>query len=104
MIKTMHRREFLGTSAAAAAALAVPLAFADDAKKVSPSEKINVALIGCRGMGRADLQDFIKGPGVEVAALCDVDPRESETTIDLLKKPERPIDSLYIETDYRRIV
>jgi len=37
------------------------------------SERIRVALIGCNGMGFYNLQDHLKVPGVECAALCDVD-------------------------------
>src|SRR6186997_2370844 len=42
-------------------------------KKMSPNEKIRIALIGCRGMGFGDLQNALKQPGVECAALCDID-------------------------------
>ena len=52
-MNAMHRRYFLGTSAAAAAGLAGSLALADDKKQVSPNEKVTVALVGCGGMGRA---------------------------------------------------
>ena len=34
---------------------------------------INVALIGCRGMGWADLTSMMQNPGVQLVALCDVD-------------------------------
>lgn len=40
---------------------------------VSANDKISVALIGCRGMGWYNLQDFLKVPEVECVALCDVD-------------------------------
>ncbi len=40
---------------------------------VSANDKIIVGLIGCNGMGFANLQVFLKQPGVECAALCDVD-------------------------------
>lgn len=40
----------------------------------SPSEKVNVALIGCRSMGFNNLKAFLrKGNNVECVALCDVD-------------------------------
>ena len=37
------------------------------------NDTINVALIGCRGMGWADLCAMMKNPGVQLVALCDVD-------------------------------
>ncbi len=42
-------------------------------KKTSPNEKITVALIGARGMGFGDLENALKQPNVECAALCDID-------------------------------
>ena len=38
-----------------------------------PSDRINVGLIGCNGMGFADLSEFLKHPQVECIGLCDVD-------------------------------
>ena len=37
------------------------------------NDVINVALIGCRSMGWADLSSMMKNPGVACVALCDVD-------------------------------
>jgi len=42
-------------------------------KKVGPNDRINVGLIGCNGMGFADLTSFLKMSDVHVIALCDVD-------------------------------
>lgn len=48
--------------------------FAKAARKKSlASDKINVALIGCRSMGFGDLENALKQSGVECVALCDVD-------------------------------
>jgi len=38
-----------------------------------PSDRINVGLIGCNGMGFADLSEFLKHPQVECIGLCDID-------------------------------
>ena len=37
------------------------------------NDTINIALIGCRGMGWADLCAMMQNPGVQLVALCDVD-------------------------------
>lgn len=37
------------------------------------NNQINVGLIGCNGMGFADLKTFLSNPGVECIALCDID-------------------------------
>jgi ornithine cyclodeaminase/alanine dehydrogenase-like protein (mu-crystallin family) len=66
----MNRREFLrDTSAALGAAAATLLA----SQAVSALNKITFALIGCGGMGRANLRDFLRLPDFECVALCDVD-------------------------------
>ena len=41
----------------------------------SPNERINVAVVGIHGRGRAHYAEFVKMPNVNVAALCDVDER-----------------------------
>ena len=71
------RREFLGrTSALTAGAMAAATLpnhiFAKGVNK-SASEKMVAALIGCKGMGMADLKAFLEQPNTECAALCDVD-------------------------------
>lgn len=72
-ISQMSRREFLRTSAAAAAftpLVARSSALAADAKPVANS-KIRVALIGCNGMGRANLTNVAAHPDVVVVGACD---------------------------------
>jgi predicted dehydrogenase len=70
-----NRREFLGTSAAtAAAAWASGKLYAVDANvKPGPNETINLGLVGCGVRGR-QLVDIFNGlDGVRFAAVCDVD-------------------------------
>ncbi|MBN1911831.1 MAG: Gfo/Idh/MocA family oxidoreductase [Pirellulales bacterium] len=70
------RREFLSVTATAAAAtgLGLPAVLAADAsgKKKSPNETIRLGLIGCGGRGPYVVNDFLKLPNCEVAAVCDV--------------------------------
>jgi predicted dehydrogenase len=103
-MKPIHRRQFLGTAAAVSAGLAAPVAGADEKKKVSPNEKVVIALIGCGGMGRYDLDDFLRLPDFEVAALCDVDPRQIGPAMDLVKKHQRPAHKVQVEKDFRKVV
>lgn len=63
----LSRRCFLQTGTIALAAW--PLR----ASAVSPNGKLRTAHIGVGGMGAADLMSVASHPGVEVAALCDVD-------------------------------
>jgi len=74
----MNRRSFIQNSLTAATgtalAAAVPVvASAATQAYVSPPEKFRVGLIGANGMGWHDLTAFLKIPGVECAAIADVD-------------------------------
>jgi predicted dehydrogenase len=42
-------------------------------KYVSPNEKINFGLIGCKGMGWADMKSILKNSETDCIAICDVD-------------------------------
>lgn len=73
------RRTFLGKSSAIAAAMTYGLtrdhAEAEPApkSKVMANDKVVLGLIGCGGMGSANMRTLMEKPNVEVAALCDVD-------------------------------
>lgn len=66
----VNRRHFLQSSAATAAALALPSL----ASAKSPNEKLNIAFIGVGGRGGSNLRSVTKQSlvGVNVVALCDV--------------------------------
>jgi predicted dehydrogenase len=98
----LNRRQFLG--AAAAAGLAAPLARADEAKKVAANDKLTVALVGCGGMGRADLHDFMRLPEFEVVGLCDPDPGRIKEALEDVKKAGRPTEKIQTEKDFRKVV
>ncbi len=62
-------------------------------KQVGPNDRINVGLIGCRGMGFSDLLSMLKISEISVIALCDIDQNVlAERTADLekagIKKPK----------------
>ncbi len=96
----MHRRTFLG---AAAASLAAPMALAAG-KSVGPGDKVTVGLIGCGGMGRADLHDFMRLPDFEIVAVCDVDPSHTTDALNDMKKAGRSTDKVRVEKDFRRVI
>lgn len=70
---TGSRRRFLAHSATAGAGLAVMSAADLWAAQSAPSDRIGIGVIGCNGMGFADLQSLLKRPEAECVALCDVD-------------------------------
>jgi predicted dehydrogenase len=74
----LSRRKFLsnGSVLLAGAGLTslMPLeSLAQIRKFVSPNDRINVGLIGCKGMGFSDLTSMLKMSEITVSALCDVD-------------------------------
>jgi predicted dehydrogenase len=98
----LNRRQFLGASAAAG--LAAPLALGDEARKVGANDKLTVALVGCGGMGRGDLADFMKLPDFDVVALCDPDPGQLKGALEQVKKAGRPTEKIQTEKDFRKVV
>ena len=73
-MSAITRRVFLGSAAAAAATTTLGCrASAGAAGSTSPNEVLRVAVVGLRGRGNDHVNNYAKLPGVEVAALCDVD-------------------------------
>ena len=70
---TITRRVFLGSAAAAAATTTLGCRASAGTAVASPNQQLRVAVVGLRGRGRDHVNQFAKLPGVEVAALCDVD-------------------------------
>jgi len=72
--KPLSRRTFLGGSAAALGFLVVPRHVLGGEGPKPPSEKLNVAGIGCGGKGDSDVAGMA---GENIVALCDVDERRA---------------------------
>ena len=92
-----NRRNFIKKSTLAVAGTSASFLFpiellASIRKRVGANDRINVGLIGCKGMGFSDLTSMLKISEVSVIALCDVDKSVLEArTADLekagIKKP-----------------
>jgi predicted dehydrogenase len=67
------RRVFLKNTVITTAGLTLVPALSEALTGCAPSDRINVGLIGCNGMGFADLNEFLKHPQVECIGLCDID-------------------------------
>src|SRR5581483_404700 len=102
IMSNMNRRIFLGSSLAAG--LTATRALADEKKAASPNEKVTVALVGCGGMGMADLRDFLRVPEVEVAALCDPDEARIASALAGVKKAGRDTEKIQTVQDFRKII
>jgi predicted dehydrogenase len=67
------RRVFIRNTALTTAALGLVPTLSGSLVGCAPSDRINVGLIGCNGMGFSDLVKFLDHPEVECIALCDID-------------------------------
>jgi len=84
-----------------ASALPLELIFAQR-KTVSPLEKLQIGLIGCNGMGWANLTSHLKLPEVNCTALCDVDENVLNRRAGELEKASGKKVALY--KDYRKLL
>ncbi len=78
------RRGFIKTGAGAFAIAAAGRAWGADA----PSNRIRLAIVGCRkgGRGAAVVQRAMEVPGVEIAYVCDVDLRAMDYAAELVER------------------
>ena len=67
----MNRRQFIKDTSLTGATLGVS-AFLQNTRVVAANDRVGVGLVGCGGMGRMNLTDFMKNPEVEAVAVCDV--------------------------------
>ncbi len=91
----MDRRHFLMGSLAAAPALS-PRAPA------SPNDTIRVACVGIRGQGRVHMRHYLGYPGVEIAALCDIDESVLNERLAEVEKAGKKRPAAY--TDFRKLL
>jgi predicted dehydrogenase len=74
----LSRRQFIGRTATAVAAFSVvPRHVLGGTKFVAPSEKVNIAIIGCGGQGRTNARALFEQPDVQIIAVAD--PIESDS-------------------------
>lgn len=102
-----NRRNFIKKSTLALAGTGASFMFpmellATIRKRVGPNDRINVGLIGCKGMGFSDLSSMLKISEVNVIALCDVDKSVLESRTSDLEKAgiEKPM----WYRDYRKLL
>ncbi|MFC1225209.1 Gfo/Idh/MocA family protein [Pedobacter sp. BG31] len=84
---TSNRRDFIKTSAIAAAAfMIVPRHVLGGTGYLAPSDRLLVAGIGVGGKGQSDLDMFHKSGKADIAFLCDVDDRRAATSVKAFPK------------------
>ena len=100
---TLTRRSFLKQSSIiAAAGLGAPAYLNAATSAVSASDKINVALIGCKNMGWTNLVDFLLHDHVQCVALCDIDKSILDTKAKELSGMQKAKFDLY--SDYQKVL
>src|SRR5512140_3955789 len=70
--KNFTRRSFLGSTATAVAGLSIlPRHVLGGARFVAPSEKINVAIVGCGGQGQTNTRALFQFADVQIISIAD---------------------------------
>jgi len=67
----MNRRSFLKTTTTLAAVSLVPRHILGGPRFVAPSDKVNIAIIGCGGQGRTNVRALFNEPDARVIAVAD---------------------------------
>ncbi|QNN40754.1 Gfo/Idh/MocA family protein [Pedobacter roseus] len=84
---TSNRRDFIKTSAIAAAAfMIVPRHVLGGPGYLAPSDRLLVAGIGVGGKGQSDIDMFNKSGKADIAFLCDVDDRRAANSVKAFPK------------------
>lgn len=99
-MKTTNRRKFIKDTAVASAFTIIPSAVMSSG--VAPSDKVNVALIGCRSMGFGNLRNHLSFNDVRCVALCDIDQNVLNDRAAEIKKDFGQSPKLY--GDYRKML
>ena len=104
----VNRRSFIGSATVASGVAATTTVGAkaatilSESRGVSPNDKIHVGLIGCGGMGRYNLIDFLRVEEVECLALADVDTEQSQETAETVVEGRQRRPDTY--QDFRRLL
>jgi predicted dehydrogenase len=80
------RREFLRNTAVASSAFFIVPRHVLGRGFVAPSDKLQIAAIGCGGKGTSDIKAFFASGKADIAYLCDVDDRSSAPIVKQFNK------------------
>src|SRR5438045_9515324 len=85
MQPTLPRRAFLARTSSAA--LGLGLSARTMARAQGANERVVMGVIGSGGMGRSNMGGLLKVPGVEFAAVCDVDEKQANEGVASSPRP-----------------
>lgn len=103
-MESNNRRNFLKKSALGATAFAMPLPMFPSSI-LGANDRLNLGLIGCKGMGWSDTLSVLKNSGVKLIGLCDVDQNVLDQRLSEIDKIEGQ-NSKKVKTygDYRELL
>jgi predicted dehydrogenase len=93
----MHRRDFLQSSVALAAAGTLSGPAAAVGQRLQPTDRVRLAIVGVSGQGGRDLNEVLRTNLADIVALCDVDQQVAAPV-----RKKFPQARFY--DDYRRMV
>jgi len=89
--RTINRRQFIGSAAAASVAFTVvPRYVLGGQGYVAPSDKLTIAYIGCGTQGLREMAALITDPSIQIVSVCDPN-KMSENYVDWSKNEIRDI-------------
>ena len=91
----IDRRKFLKTTGEAVTVGAATLALRGTV--LGANDRVRVAVCGTRGRGKDHIRGFARVPGVEIAALCDVDERVLGERLKDVEGLGRPRPKSYVD-------
>jgi predicted dehydrogenase len=91
----IDRRDFLKTTGKAMTVGTAALALGG--RILGANDRVRVAICGVRGRGNDHIRGFSRVPGVEIAALCDVDENILNGRLDEIQKTGRPRPKGYFD-------
>ncbi|NJD11881.1 MAG: twin-arginine translocation signal domain-containing protein, partial [Gemmatimonadetes bacterium] len=117
MSERFDRRDFLKTAALAGVGLSLDrgalaaapphraAAFAD-IPPAAPLETVRMGFVGVGHQGSSHVENFVKIPGVEIKAICDVTPGAAERSAAVVTGAGQPMPKLYTAgpLDYQRMI
>jgi predicted dehydrogenase len=83
---TNNRRDFIKTTAIAAAAFMIVPRHVLGRGFVAPSDRLSIASIGVGGKGKSDVAMFAKSGKADISFLCDVDTRRAAESVKAFPK------------------
>lgn len=99
---SISRRNFLRTSAAVSAGLSLPFTAQGYGRILGANDRLNVAVVGMHGRGRALLRAAANVENCNLSYVCDVDSQVMEQALELAKKAGG--EKTKMQGDFRKIL